>query len=77
MLRSSPLYHRVFGCFPGGGACRMLCWCEYICSQMHRPYPKPCQDLHLPQHPIHQPQLAKGGRAIVVFDTWFMGKKAV
>lgn len=55
----------------------MLCWCEYICSQMHRPYPKPCQDLHLPQHPIHQPQLAKGGRAIVVFDTWFMGKKAV
>lgn len=43
----------------------------------HGPYPKPCQDLHLPQHPIHQPQLAKGGRAIVVFDTRFMGKKAV
>ena len=38
------------------------------------PYPKPCQGLHLPQSPIHQPQLATGGGAIVLFDIWFMGK---
>lgn len=41
------------------------------------PYPKPCQGLHLAQHPIHQPQLAKGGGAIVLFDIWFVGKRAV
>lgn len=30
-----------------------------------------------PSTPVHQPQLAKGGRAVVLVDIWFMGKRAV
>lgn len=40
------------------------------------PYPIPCRGLNLHQYPIRQPQLAKGGGTLVVFDVFFMGKRA-